>query len=100
MGNDGRYSRQELADLVTFMSRGPVVALVLESPEDTWDVVRTLIGVTVIAIVENGAVQELHIERTLERWPEAAGPIGFVQVGAPSRTRMRVTRRPPSALRR
>ena len=30
----------------------------------------------------------LTIERTLERWPEAAGPIGFVQVGAPSRTRI------------
>ncbi len=34
------------ADLVTFMSRGPVVALVLEGPEDTWDVVRTMIGAT------------------------------------------------------
>jgi trehalose 6-phosphate synthase len=30
----------------------------------------------------------LTIERTLERWPEAAGPIAFVQVGAPSRTRI------------
>ncbi len=34
------------ADLVAFMSRGPVVALVLEGPEDTWDVVRTMMGVT------------------------------------------------------
>jgi len=33
-------------DLVTFMSRGPVVALVLEGPEDTWEVVRTMIGAT------------------------------------------------------
>ena len=33
-------------DLVTFMSRGPVVALVLEGPEDTWDVVRTMMGAT------------------------------------------------------
>jgi nucleoside-diphosphate kinase len=33
-------------DLVTFMSRGPVVAMVLEGPEDTWDVVRTMMGVT------------------------------------------------------
>jgi trehalose 6-phosphate synthase len=30
----------------------------------------------------------LTIERTLERWPESAGPIAFVQVGAPSRTRI------------
>lgn len=33
-------------DLVQFMSRGPVVALVLEGPEDTWDVVRTMMGTT------------------------------------------------------
>ncbi len=33
-------------DLVTFMSRGPVVALVLEGPEDTWEVVRTMVGAT------------------------------------------------------
>ena len=30
----------------------------------------------------------LTIERTLERWPEDAGPLTFVQVGAPSRTRI------------
>lgn len=34
------------AELVAFMSRGPVVALVLEGPEDTWDVVRTMMGPT------------------------------------------------------
>jgi nucleoside-diphosphate kinase len=34
------------ADLVQFMSRGPVVALVLEGPEDTWEVVRTMMGAT------------------------------------------------------
>jgi len=33
-------------DLVAFMSRGPVVALVVEGPEDTWEVVRTMIGAT------------------------------------------------------
>jgi nucleoside-diphosphate kinase len=33
-------------DLVAFMSRGPVVAMVLEGPEDTWEVVRTLVGAT------------------------------------------------------
>ena len=30
----------------------------------------------------------LTIERTLERWPADAGPLTFVQVGAPSRTRI------------
>jgi nucleoside-diphosphate kinase len=34
------------ADLVEFMSRGPVVALVVEGPEDTWEVVRTMMGTT------------------------------------------------------
>ena len=33
-------------DLVTFMSRGPVVAMVVQGPEDTWEVVRTLVGAT------------------------------------------------------
>jgi nucleoside-diphosphate kinase len=33
-------------DLVTFMSRGPVVAMVVQGPEDTWEVVRSLMGAT------------------------------------------------------
>ncbi len=33
-------------DLVTFMSRGPVVTLVLEGPEDTWQIVRSMMGAT------------------------------------------------------
>lgn len=33
-------------DLVAFMGRGPVVALVVEGPEDTWDVVRNMMGAT------------------------------------------------------
>jgi nucleoside-diphosphate kinase len=33
-------------DLVTFMSRGPVIAMVVEGPEDTWEVVRNLMGAT------------------------------------------------------
>ena len=34
------------ADLVEFMGRGPVVAMVIEGPEDTWEVVRTMMGAT------------------------------------------------------
>jgi nucleoside-diphosphate kinase len=34
------------ADLVEFMSRGPVVALALEGPQDTWEVVRAMMGAT------------------------------------------------------
>jgi nucleoside-diphosphate kinase len=33
-------------DLVAFMSRGPIVALVVEGPEDTWEVVRAMMGAT------------------------------------------------------
>ena len=34
------------AELVEFMSRGPVVAMVVEGPEDTWQVVRNMMGAT------------------------------------------------------
>jgi nucleoside-diphosphate kinase len=34
------------ADLVSFMSRGPVVALAVEGPENTWEVVRQMMGAT------------------------------------------------------
>ena len=33
-------------ELVEFMSRGPVVAMVVEGPEDTWQVVRNMMGAT------------------------------------------------------
>lgn len=33
-------------DLVSFMSRGPAVVLVLEGPQDTYKVVRTMMGAT------------------------------------------------------
>ncbi len=33
-------------ELVTFMSRGAVVALAVEGPEDTWEVLRTMMGTT------------------------------------------------------
>jgi len=34
------------ADLVAFMSRGPVVAMVVEGPEDTLEIVRAMMGAT------------------------------------------------------
>jgi nucleoside-diphosphate kinase len=33
-------------DLIEFITRSPVVALVLEGPEDTWKVARSMIGAT------------------------------------------------------
>ncbi len=34
------------ADLVKFITRGPAVLAVIEGPEDTWQVVRTMMGAT------------------------------------------------------
>ena len=34
------------AELVAFMSRGPVVALALSGPQDTWEIVRAMMGAT------------------------------------------------------
>ncbi|MBU3703124.1 MAG: nucleoside-diphosphate kinase [Ilumatobacteraceae bacterium] len=33
-------------DLVAFMSRNPVVAMVVEGPDDTWEIVRNMMGAT------------------------------------------------------
>lgn len=33
-------------DLVAFMSRGKIVAMVVEGPEDTWQIVRAMMGAT------------------------------------------------------
>ena len=38
--------RPFFADLVAFITRGPLVAMVLDGGEDTWKVVRGLMGVT------------------------------------------------------
>jgi nucleoside-diphosphate kinase len=45
------------ADLVQFMSRGPVVALVLEGPENTWEVVRTMMGATNPKVAAPGTIR-------------------------------------------
>lgn len=33
-------------DLVDFMSRGPVVAMVVAGPDDTWELLRSMMGAT------------------------------------------------------
>lgn len=38
--------RPFFADLVAFITRSPALLVVLEGPEDTWKVVRTLMGAT------------------------------------------------------
>jgi nucleoside-diphosphate kinase len=44
-------------DLVAYMSRGPVVAMVVEGPEDTWEVVRKMMGATNPRTAEPGTVR-------------------------------------------
>ena len=39
-------SKPFYGDLVAFMSRGPVVAMAVEGPEDTWEIVRQMMGAT------------------------------------------------------
>jgi len=53
------------ADLVAFMSRGPVVAMVVEGPEDTWEVVRAMMGATNPRSAAPGTIRgDLGIEFT------------------------------------
>jgi nucleoside-diphosphate kinase len=45
------------ADLVEFMSRGPVVAMAVEGPENTWEVVRTMMGATNPKVAAPGTIR-------------------------------------------
>ena len=43
--------------LVAFITRGPVLAMVLEGPTDTWQVVRTMMGPTNPALAPSGTIR-------------------------------------------
>jgi nucleoside-diphosphate kinase len=52
-------------DLLTFMSRGPVLVAVVEGPEDTFAIVRTLMGPTNPAAAPPGTIRgDLGTEMT------------------------------------
>jgi nucleoside-diphosphate kinase len=52
-------------DLVAFITRGPAMMLVVEGPQDTWKVVRTLMGVTNPADAAPGTIRgDLGLETT------------------------------------
>jgi nucleoside-diphosphate kinase len=52
-------------DLLTFITRSPVLVLVIEGPEDTWQVVRTMMGATNPAAAAPGTIRgDLAIETT------------------------------------
>jgi nucleoside-diphosphate kinase len=44
-------------ELVEFMSRGPVVAMIIEGPENTWEVVRKMMGATNPRTAEPGTIR-------------------------------------------
>ena len=43
--------------LVSFITRGPAMLLVVEGPEDTWEVARTMIGATNCAKAAPGTIR-------------------------------------------
>jgi nucleoside-diphosphate kinase len=43
---DEHREKPFFGDLVAFITRSPLVAMVIEGPEDTWQVVRTMMGAT------------------------------------------------------
>ena len=45
------------AELVKFMSRGPVVAMAVEGPDDTWEIVRSMMGTTNPAKAAPGTIR-------------------------------------------
>lgn len=52
-------------DLVAFMSRGPVVAMVVEGPSDAWEVVRSMMGATNPVKAAPGTIRgDLGLEMT------------------------------------
>lgn len=52
-------------DLLAFITRSPVVLMVVEGPEDTWQVVRTLMGATNPAVAAPGTIRgDLAVETT------------------------------------
>ena len=44
-------------DLVAFIIRSPLVAMVVEGPDDTWQVVRTMMGATNPANADPGTIR-------------------------------------------
>lgn len=44
-------------DLISFITRSPVMVLVVEGPQDTWQVVRTMMGVTNPANAAPGTIR-------------------------------------------
>ena len=67
-------------DLVAFMSRGPVVTAAIEGPEDTWKVVRDMMGATNPRDADPGTIRgDLGIEFTENLIHGSDGPESAVR---------------------
>ncbi len=52
-------------DLLTFITRSPAMLLVVEGPDDTWQIVRAMMGATNPALAAPGTIRgDLAIETT------------------------------------
>ena len=52
-------------DLLAFITRSPAMLMVVEGPEDTWQVVRTMMGATNPAVAAPGTIRgDLALETT------------------------------------
>ena len=68
------------ADLVAFMSRGPVVTAAIEGPEETWKVVRDMMGATNPRNAAPGTIRgDLGIEFTENLIHGSDGPDSAVR---------------------
>jgi len=68
------------ADLVAFMSRGPVVTAAIDGPEDTWKVVRDMMGATNPRNAAPGTIRgDLGIEFTENLIHGSDGPDSAVR---------------------
>ena len=62
---DEHREKAFFGELVAFITRGPLVAMVVEGGDDTWQVVRTMMGATNPAQADPGTIRgDLAIETT------------------------------------
>jgi nucleoside-diphosphate kinase len=52
-------------DLIAFITRSPVMLMVIEGPDDTWQIVRKMMGTTNPALADPGTIRgDLAVETT------------------------------------
>lgn len=54
---DEHHGKPFYPDLISFITRGPVVVMVVEGPDDTWQIVRTMMGATNSAEAAPGTIR-------------------------------------------